>query len=450
MPRVQPQYRRWRVTQRHARVQVLFSLAALFALAGPVAALDCIQPSATAVNGATLRAAPSASSPAIGQLRLGQVAPLIATVPRWYETRATSGQEAFVSKQSSDIVPCGDEPTPGERPEDYFELHAIDVGTGLAVLILGADFRLLYDAGTNDDLARGPDNRVASYLAAFENPITRIDHVLLSHPHRDHVELLPDVIERFEIGSFWDSGAYNDICGYRRLLSAIAQKPSIKYYTARRGAGAETLTLRAKKCYGTPEPRRSITLVHQGRIDDGVVTLGEGATMRFLYADGSKRHSFNENSLVVRVDLGTQRILFMGDAEAGGRHPPSKIPAAPSIEGKLLACCVDELKADVLVVGHHGSKTSSRAKFLNAVGAKYFVVSSGPTKYATVTLPDEDVIAELAPRGRVYRTDVEDAQCAYSPDKVGPDADGRPGGCDNIVMTFSGGLISAEYRQLAD
>jgi competence protein ComEC len=61
------------------------------------------------------------------------------------------------------------------------------------------------------------------------------------------------------------------------------------------------------------------------------------------------------------------------------------------------------------VVGHHGSKTSSRQAFLNAVGASTFIVSAGPTKYGTVVLPDQEVIDELTPRGQVFRTDVNDA-----------------------------------------
>ena len=91
--------------------------------------------------------------------------------------------------------------------------------------------------------------------------------------------------------------------------------------------------------------------------------------MTFLHADGSKHSSFNENSLVLRLDLGTSKILLMGDAQASGRANPNTPPGAQSLEGILLACCSSELRADVLIVGHHGSKTSSRVKFLNAVGA---------------------------------------------------------------------------------
>ena len=56
---------------------------------------------------------------------------------------------------------------------------------------------------------------------------------------------------------------------------------------------------------------------------------------------------------------------------------------------------------------------------------------------ATVTLPDQVVINELAGRGEVFRTDNNDAACATNPAKIGPDADGQPGGCDNIRLVIS-------------
>jgi competence protein ComEC len=104
----------------------------------------------------------------------------------------------------------------------------------------------------------------------------------------------------------------------------------------------------------------------------------------------------------------------------------------------LLTCCASELAAQVLVVGHHGSRTSSRRAFLLAVGASVFVVSSGPKKYSGVTLPDPDVVAELEARGQVFRTDVDDAACAANAAKIGPDADRRPGGCDNVRVLLGG------------
>lgn len=138
----------------------------------------------------------------------------------------------------------------------------------------------------------------------------------------------------------------------------------------------------------------------------------------------------------------------MGDAEAGGRKPPSTAPSATSIEGELLACCTGDLAANVLIAGHHGSMTSSRKALLDAVSPTISVVSSGPRKYGTnpgVVLPDMEIITELKGRGQVFRTDMDDAACATNPKKVGPDNDGQAGGCDNVRITITGTMIQPEY-----
>lgn len=136
---------------------------------------------------------------------------------------------------------------------------------------------------------------------------------------------------------------------------------------------------------------------------------------------------------------------------AGGRESPTDPPHPESIEGALLACCASDLGADVLVVGHHGSKTSSRSAFLDAVGADTFIVSSGPVKYGSVVLPDQEVIDELEARGAVFRTDLDDAECRQNPAKIGPDADGKAGGCDNVRVTIDGsGTVNAEYWRGSD
>ncbi len=415
------------------------------------AAADCVRPSSEVVNGVTIRAAPSTSSAALSTLRPGETLPFIGSVPNWNEAAVASGEPAFVSKRWTDVVPCpGDPSAPAGTAQ--FEMHAIDVGTGLALFVRGPDFTLLYDGGSNDDLARGDKNRLVAYLKGLTPAPVAIDHLIVSHPHRDHVELLPDVLRQFTVREVWDSGGFNDICGYRHLIEAIAAVPSINYHTPNQHFGDRQFSLSAKTCYGDDDRARTITLRHASRIDDQPVRLGTGATMTFLHVDGSATTHFNDNSMVVRLDLGPHRVLLAGDAEGGGgRKPPATPPTATSIEGKLLECCSAALKSDVLVVGHHGSRTSSRVAFLDAVGAQHFIISSGPTKYGSVVLPDDDVVAELLRRGQVFRTDLNDAQCPSTAAKIGPDNDGKPGGCDNILISLpSGRAITAGYAQWTD
>ena len=333
-----------------------------------------------------------------------------------------------------------------------FLIHAIDVGTGLAVFVEGSDFTLLYDAGSNDDTARGDDNRVVAYLRAVRPGLTAIDHLVLSHPHKDHSELMPDILAAFEVRNIWDSGALNRICSYRALLAAIVEEAGAAYHNALVDNGIHVAEFEDQRCYGRPLPATTIRVPAASGIDEHVaVPLGVNAGMTFLHADGSRQSSFNENSVVVRLDLGARRILLPGDAEAGGRKPPSTPPSARSIEGELIACCAEALRSDILVAGHHGSMTSSRTAFLDRIRATQYIVSAGPTRYGSVTLPDAVVVEELERRGTVWRTDVNDDTCGDNPAKIGPDNDGKPGGCDNLLSTVdTAGTITAGYHRIAD
>lgn len=433
---------------RTPRVTLLSVLVcALVLLSWSPAVADRIIPSDRVSNFVNVRQGPSTDTPEVGRLRPGESAELLANVPRWYQVRLANGVQGFVSKSWTEVVPGGAPPS--------FTLHAVDVGTGLAVYVQGEDFNLVYDAGSNDDLARGAGNRFVSYLKAVVPSFSKIDHVILSHPHRDHVELLPDVLDDYEVLNVWDSGRFYDNCGYRTFLRVVGNDPGIVYHTALADFGTHSASFPQKECYGTPHPVETFQIPTGSRIDDQSIPLGRGASMTFLFADGAQHPSPNENSLVVRLDLGTTEVLFMGDAEAGGRAAPSTAPDQHSIEGILLACCVADLAADVLIVGHHGSKTSSRTAFLDAVGAETFIVSSGPMRYGSgaraVVLPDQEVIDVLAARGTVFRTDLDDAACRQNPAKIGPDADNRAGGCDNVRVSIDGSAgVTADYWRGSD
>lgn len=409
---------------------MVHSLAVLltFSMAGPGAAGDVVVASDEVSSRVVVRAGASAQSADIGSLRPGEKAELLGSVPNWYRVRLANGVEGFVSKRWTRVIPgVGDASV---------TMDVVDVGTGLGILIRGPDFTLIYDGGSNDDLARGSGNRLLAYLKAVVPSLTTIDHVILSHPHRDHVELLPDLFAEYQVRDVWDSGRLNDICGYRAFITAVRNESGASYHSAIQDFGTRDFAFSGKLCYGDSLPAETLQVTHASRINEFPVPLGQGASMTFLHADGSPHASPNENTLVIRVDLGNTRVLLMGDAEAGGRQSPAVPPTPQSIEGTLMACCASQLSAQILVVGHHGSKTSSRRVFLDAVDASIAIVSSGPARYQSVILPDPEVMTELAAHGQVFRTDVNDLACRQNPAKIGPDTDGRPGGCDHVRVTI--------------
>jgi competence protein ComEC len=417
-------------------------LAVLLPLASAPAWATDVGPSHRVKRSVVVRAEPDTHAAPIGRLAPGETVALEESLPGWYRVRLADGRVGYVSKAWTVVSDAAAVPLSAMIGET--KVHVIDVGTGLAVFVEGPGFTMLYDAGSQDDLASGASNRVVAYIHAARPDLTTIDHLVLSHPHKDHLELMPDVFAAFKVREVWDSGAVNRTVGYCRFLKAVAAEPGVRYHDAIASGGVREVAFTNGGCSGT------VRIAESEMMTDQPVPLGPGSSMSILWRDSSHHSDPNENTLVVRLDASGRRVLLAGDAEAGGRQAPATPPSPTSIEAGLLRCCALALRADVLVVGHHGSMTSSRRVFLDAVGAGVFVVSSGPHPYSGVLLPDGAVIDELASRGRVFRTDTDDEKCGLAERKVGPDADESPGGCSSVLVRLTPLAVSAGPSAVAD
>jgi competence protein ComEC len=354
------------------------------------------------------------------------------------ETAPTQPKITWKKVASIDDVPR----TPPEA--GTYRVHMIDVGTGLAILVQGHDWNLLYDGGTNDPSEK--PLRVVSYLTTVlgpsgddlcvgpdeATPTTRVklDHVVLSHPHLDHGSALDLVVHCFDVANVWDSGRINEAVFYRDFLESVGRSPTVVYHTA--------ATVPTDHVVGVKGAE--IKIPRWERFSEGdKVALGEGAAFTILHADAKKLPDPNQNSLVLAVELGGARVLLVGDAESGSREDPSE--PVGDVEQFLIEQHGAQLHADILQVGHHGSLTSSRHGFLDVVKPKLALVSAGPKKYGKVTLPDAAVLAELRRMGaEVLRTDEHDASCPIS-HRIGGDK--GPGGCDSYVITIGPAAAAA-------
>ncbi len=243
----------------------------------------------------------------------------------------------------------GDDPKP-INPGTDVSVHFIDVGQGDCELIRVGDQSILIDAGENDK-----GNTVVDYLN--KQGIEKIDLFIGTHPHSDHIGGMDTVINRMEVGEV--------------LMPELPDSlvPTTKTYT-------DLLTAIADK-------NLPVTAAEPGQ----VYTFGD-ATLEIL---GPLRDydDLNDLSVVAKLTYGSTTFLFGGDMEK-------------EVEDDLLGAKAD-VRADVLKLSHHGSKTSNSKAFLDAVGADTYAICVGAGN--SYGHPHDQVLNRISGK-QVYRTDL--------------------------------------------
>jgi len=226
-----------------------------------------------------------------------------------------------------------------ERQELYF--YALDVGEGDSFLFIFPNGQtMLIDAGPED-----AGRNVVKYLKS--RGVKKIDCLVATHPHSDHIGGMKDVMDKFEIGKVWDSGF------------VLGSKPQRDFY----------LKIKRQKIrFGRPKRGYAEKFG-----DVSVEVLAPAKEIKNSPSDA------NNNSLVLLIKYGSVSFLMTGDMEAQERGtiwPPPR--------------------CTVLKAAHHGSRNGTDKQFLEATSPKIVILSYGKgNRYGHPHKETADAIAEI-------------------------------------------------------
>lgn len=227
---------------------------------------------------------------------------------------------------------------------DNLKIYYIDVGQADSILVQDKDKSMLIDAGNNAD-----GELVVDFIK--NKGITKLDYVIGTHPHEDHIGGLDDVINSFEIGEIYMPKKQANTKTFEDVLDAISNK-GLKVTSPKIG---DTFKLNIAECE--------------------IMEVNDNA------------EDANQSSIMMRIVYGKKSFLFTGDAEKENEESR----AWPKI--------------DVLKVGHHGSNTSSSVEFLKQVSPEIAIIQVG--KDNDYGHPKDTILERLENIGaQIYRTDL--------------------------------------------
>lgn len=272
---------------------------------------------------------------------------LLAIVGYFYESNYNPETEKNVDWSTVTTV------TPTETPVTYSEvpkidskklqIYFLDVGQADSIFITNNGENMLIDAGNNED-----GKLVVDFLKSMN--ITKIDYLIGTHPHEDHIGGLDDVINEMDIGKIFMPKKSSTTKTFKDVLTAISNK---------------NLKVKAPK------------------VGD---KFNVGNAVCEVMSIENDADNANEASIVIEMTYGSQKFLFTGDMETKNEKAR------------------DWNDIDVLKVAHHGSRTSSSKLFLSQTLPEVAVISLG--KDNDYGHPHEEVVKRLENvEATIYRTD---------------------------------------------
>lgn len=255
------------------------------------------------------------------------------------------------------------------KPEEA-RITMLDVGLGQSLVIeLPGKKRALIDGGGRLGAINLGQAVVSRFLLA--RGIRKLDMVILTHPETDHSAGLEYILDRFEVKEFCLPDRFNKIA--HNLLELAGQR------------------------------KIKVRLINSGQPEFAL----SSAKFKFLNppALARKNASLNDSSAVIKMEYRGFSALFPGEISS-------------KVESELVDKYSGQMKSQILVAGHHGSKSSSSAKFLSAVSPRLILISAAES--FRLKLPSQDALRRMAKTGAaILRTDIDhEIEIIISPQKV--------------------------------
>ena len=235
-------------------------------------------------------------------------------------------------------------------------ISVLDVGQADAILLQDGKRNIMVDVGNDvKDKVGDSGGRQALIKALDKARVNRIKTVFVTHHHRDHMGNIMYVRGKYGVSNIYDSGYVNN--GYKASVALNSDLRASRYNGQALKAGDK------------------ITIDKNYYIE--VLAPGDSLSKKDL-------KNMNNTSLVLMLHYGSFKMLLTGDAEA-------------PVEDVLQQKYGTALQADVLKVGHHGSKTSSYWPFISKVKPKYALISCGD--FSIYKHPNKNVVGSLTHLG---------------------------------------------------
>lgn len=237
------------------------------------------------------------------------------------------------------------------------DLYVLDVGQADSLFLRSPGGKtMLVDAGTGGAFAQ-----IDAFLQA--QGVTKLDVVIGTHPHADHIGSMRKVVEKYEIGAYYMPDAQTNTQTFEKLLDALLER---EVEVRQAAAGGNTL-----------------------------IEWDSAVEVRILSPlAGAAHQDLNDASVVCRVRFGETAAMLTGDAEAHAEW--LMLDAFPAAY----------FQAQILKLGHHGSSTSTSEAFLRAVGPEIAIASLGEDN--TYGHPHQEILEAMEAYGiPLYRTDLD-------------------------------------------